>query len=1298
MAKAGMRRPAVKPRHPRARRLVIPGLAILFGSLAAPAAADIDVSPADVTVAPGAESPVLQLTVTNAVPSTGAVAIAVSGLPPGASTLPSPVTVQISRTGTASASFAVTTSPTTRAGTYVVTLSGPAALRVGSTSLRLTVPVSGVSVLPASVTVVAGASSTPLTIQVSNVGVPEVLFTASLPAAIVGRVTVEPHPVRVPIDRALRTGSGSFRLLTAAGTPAGTHLVVLRDATFGLSVSLALVVQPVAIVRPPPVIQTVTPGTLVAESLNVALRLTGVGFEAGAQLAASDPTLMFGPVRVLAGGVVETTVSVRSDAPPGVRQVTLVNPDGRRASARVVILPPDSLAAPLTVRTVAIVHPAPGRLLAMDEALRPRGLLAVAGTGTVVGTWQLDGVPFERFSAPARAGLPVEVQASMPVPRTALGEHRLQLAIETPQRLISAAVPVVLVTERESRLRLLAPRDGAVLARPPFAFGWSVVPGVESYEVELLGGDGRASRRLVTSVPRWEPSPGSLQPGVHRWRVRPVFPGGVRGEATESRRIAVLPAAVRLRIVPASTGGTSSLRWEGGTPGLLYRVELLRDEGGSPLFSALTTRPSYRLPGALGGRPQPIRARVTALAPGGVALGSSTPVQLPPSAPARLLVAARPPARILARRPAPSSSVSTAHPAIGAEWDVALPAGETTLVVDDVDVTAVARVTERGVEYGSLLPLAAGEHVVSLVLGDQIERWTFQVDSAAPAPAPEERKTPPPAWTSEGVPASTWADWAVSLEGTVMLVTGDLPDEQWTGRASLSGQLDIEGARGLVRAAGDLSASTSDAPGEGASRLENRNWLLTGGPRQGRFREEASVGYAPPNFLGGSELLSAGLARGGAQATLAGPAVELAFYETFDSDFAGVATGGFAPSQRLRAAGLTLGKPGGKLGLRLLGLRTEEDAGGFSAGGEGRVYGVLGTYQPRSAWTLLFEGARGEHRPSASGFGTPREGYALRMAVTGSTGGWGFRLNVRKTEADFVNPANRGLTPGGVSDRTGGDLEITRAIGRSLLRVAVRHLEGGSAAGLSSAAGRQDGGEAQLSLQLGAPVSLLLGGSLTATRSDGDSSLPLPATDQTDRTAQLQVSERLGAFSLIQSASYQLTDDWLDPTRRNEVASGGLSLAGPVGEHLSLFANATAMRVEGEPAYGRTDSLLVAVQPSLSLARVGLTALPYVSWNRTRNDLLATETESASYQLTVLWNPRLLRSLFSLQASADWTRVSAGDQPSQGFVARYTFGVTLRRGAGSRSLARPAAPPTPGRLPPGLSPGVPPPGPTGTIS
>src|SRR6185369_6892595 len=101
-----------------------------------------------------------------------------------------------------------------------------------------------------------------------------------------------------------------------------------------------------------------------------------------------------------------------------------------------------------------------------------------------IGSWQFDGVPFDRFLVNAAGGMPVEVRANMPVPTSFTGTHTLELVIETPRHVVSPAIEVIDAIDRVSRLTLLAPRDGAVIPNNQL-FRWSLVPNCTGFDVEI---------------------------------------------------------------------------------------------------------------------------------------------------------------------------------------------------------------------------------------------------------------------------------------------------------------------------------------------------------------------------------------------------------------------------------------------------------------------------------------------------------------------------------------------------------------------------------------------------------------------------------------------------------------------------------------------------------------------------------------------------------------------------------------------------------------------------------------------
>ncbi len=182
----------------------------------------------------------------------------------------------------------------------------------------------------------------------------------------------------------------------------------------------------------------------------------------------------------------------------------------------------------------------------------PRGALAVSGSGPLIVSWRLDGVVFDRSVVQARGGEPVAVTARAPIPRTSLGRHLLQLAVEGARELASEPVAVVQVAERAGGHRLLGPSDGRVVrsTQPPL-LSWTQVAGSSGYVVEVEAEDGRVVARWPARQARLRPAARDLErlgAGVLRWRARAKFAGGALGEPTPPRRLVLLPDAVRLEL------------------------------------------------------------------------------------------------------------------------------------------------------------------------------------------------------------------------------------------------------------------------------------------------------------------------------------------------------------------------------------------------------------------------------------------------------------------------------------------------------------------------------------------------------------------------------------------------------------------------------------------------------------------------------------------------------------------------------------------------------------------------------
>ncbi|MFH1176265.1 MAG: hypothetical protein V1750_02575 [Acidobacteriota bacterium] len=261
--------------------------------------------------------------------------------------------------------------------------------------------------------------------------------------------------------------------------------------------------------------------------------------------------IRFGPVQVLSRTLAITTVTVDKETRPGsytfyvTRSVNTAAPlPPGQFTLRVIA--GSSVLAPAAVTTVAVVHPLEGTLLAEDEQLYPRALLATTGTGTIAGYWELDGVPFERFVVSARAGLPVGVSARSPIPHLGVGGHLLTARVDLPQTVRSEPVRVVLVPPKGALLRLVSPAAGAASAADERGggpqFRWTPQPGAIAYEVLLSSrpGETPAMRRIRVREAAMTLAPetrAKLVGGPLWWSVRPIFPGEVAGKPAPWRRV-----------------------------------------------------------------------------------------------------------------------------------------------------------------------------------------------------------------------------------------------------------------------------------------------------------------------------------------------------------------------------------------------------------------------------------------------------------------------------------------------------------------------------------------------------------------------------------------------------------------------------------------------------------------------------------------------------------------------------------------------------------------------------------------
>lgn len=920
------------------------------------------------------------------------------------------------------------------------------------------------------------------------------------------------------------------RVRAATGAAAATYDAAFVGVAAGVAGPRRATLR-IAVRIEPPEITSASPPVLTAGTASVPMRLTGRRFQPGAVVTLSPPGPQVTATRVLSPTLAEIVVTTPPTVANGSYRIDLANPDGGRTEhgTTVVVCPPSSLATPLGVTTAAIVFPRPFASMSNESRLYPRALLATAGLGTIVGTWRLDGIPFDQFAVAASGGLPVEVTARVPVPLSFLGEHRLELVIEHPQRLATEPVPVIVSVESRSALEIFAPAEGDTAGDPAPWLRWSLVPGASGYEIEIAPASGARPKRIRLSASRWRPDARTLAElgeGRHRFRVAAVFPGEVRGEPTVWRSL-----IVRSRDAAApgelETRGARSAEWRSAGP--------------------------------------------------------------------------------------------------GPEWGYAFAA----LASDE----------------GSAAPTSGGD--------------------------PELHRD----WEAALVGSATETD----EEGHV---AGD------AGRIQLTTRGDLGSSSFQLKATGDVGARKDLDPSY-ASASESRNWQVEAAALRPGWREEARVGYSPPDFLDQSEFLAAGLARGGAMAKAATPLGAFSYYDTFFSSAVGATSGLVGLDQNLTGAGWEAPLDGSRALVRVFGLRATGGANPLWQGAEteAEAIGVFSRVTLGPGLTLLFEGARGTLDGPADGAGEGLEGYGFHLGASGVVGTFNYAFNLRKVDAELVNPANLGLTAGAVPDRFGGDLMLGRTLGTSTLSLELRRLESGSLADGGGAKVVEDAAALTLFAPLGGRVQLNLASNLTRTASDGDPRHLLPGTDRSMLGLSATLSESLGSFSLSQSLTWQDLADDVEPAFDQRVTGLALSASGSLGEALALTALLSGTRTEAAPPVGRSEIWLASLQPVARWSRAHLTFTPLVSVTRFDSSLAGT-IDTEQYQLIVDWAPGWWRSVASLQVAADWSRTAIEGEAAPAFHRRVVAGLALHWGLSRAQLQRAPLPPplpTPARDPRGLA-------------
>lgn len=555
--------------------------------------------------------------------------------------------------------------------------------------------------------------------------------------------------------------------------------------------------------------------------------------------------------------------------------------------------------------------------------------------------------------------------------------------------------------------------------------------------------------------------------------------------------------------------------------------------------------------------------------------------------------------------------------------------------------------------------LAAAKRVAQLASAAPQEQIGLAVQTSAPTPA---------------------ATTNYSFAPNVTLTNGT--GQHVNGRASLSGQGELAGGAAASKFTGDLSYGANFDPSRLAQ--ESHNWLLQGGHAPERNGGDVRLGYTSPDFTDSAEYLTSGMARIGVIGRARSKFGTFSYYQPVNTALHGVMSGN---QENLGIRSAAFATPDGrKAQLRFIGLEVEEPANleWGTPGSRVRTFGVLGRWDLSSRMALVAEIAQGKVEALDSSAGIPsRDGRALRLGVTGTVAGLSYGVNLRNTGANFVNPSNRGLTAGGVSDRLIGDLNLSRTFGRTSVNFTARRQEQGRSSESTLPDADQTGYNVSVSSSLGR-VMMNLGANTTADRGEADEFSFLPATRRDQSGFNATFSETFGRFNLSQSFNFQKMRDDINSMSDQDTSSVSLNASGSLITNLTMSASLSGTRTESAPELGTTDNWTLSLQPSILMPFASLSFQPVLSITRSSNDVMDNDSKNEALQAMLQWSPSWMGSFASAQFSASWNRSAYG--PSDPVTTRsYQGSLTMRLSKNKGMPLFPRTTPMPGAEVPAIA-------------
>ncbi len=1152
---------------------------------------------------------------------------------------------------------------------------------------------------------------------------------------------------------------------TDVATPASSSIDVFNPFAAGGGATSNLVTLSVS-AQPPPSLTSSAPGTVAQAASRIQMTLVGANFRPGATVVISPPLPSLSnsnghtratDVAVLSVAVVNSNlmtaiVSLSPAATLGLRAVDVLNIDGTSTAGSVTngggtsqpvqVQASDSLAAPLSVLNIGLTLPRDGTVVAQGEELNASAVLGGTGTGTVIGQWVWDGNVVEQFSASIVAGQRTTIQTRQSLPTWFLGTHTLQLRMVEPNQLGTRPIVVAVTPAGWQLQQLILPGNGAAYtADNPPRLLWAPVPGAAKYQVAF------SSEPYLSKIEAWfdvvdnrwdVPSDiwKNLSGGQLYWTVRAIETSGAPRKPLPLRSIyrAASDGLAPSHPTPGKTAaGNTLLEWQPVLPFGYYFVTISADSAGLQVIRQyLTSNPRVDLraadnhltPGTtyywqvvallpngnplLSGAPQSFVAERTPKAslandPHLVRLASlGAPAALP--APPDLA------AQIAGRTPTPNSTISELQPAISASFASAVNPADISLMVDDVDITSLAQVTELKIAFTPPLALAGGDHNVNLTVGSEALAWKFTESAPAAAPAAPTAPSLQPGTDAEAAPKTsgnmpTPASMALvhaskpatpgaaaktrpSEEGQISTTTqwtsGENPPD--TNVFSVSQRFTYQEGRWHIDANGSGLLSTTFFPElNRTSQGRVNDYIVQLGYKGEKWSANLRFGIVSPVLYTDAQFVTAATPRQGAEASLTTPAGTFAYYANTNDEALG---GGAGINFHQQIMGASWQAPLPKWAtFRLMWLSASDigaptqvsyDSMGnpiitpnpVATASRGDVYGGLLNIHLTPKWLWSSEYAFSRDNPNKDDPTSRTEfGRAWRTGISGQQGKTNVNVSYRDVGPNFANPANPSLTQSSQPDLRGVDSAISETTKAGTFGLTYTFLQNNVHPTTADELLMNSFNETW-SKQLDIKTNLVVGArqSLTTTGTVPAALEGLPpaqtgAADQRDVSGNISLTRQIGTLSMTAGGTRDWNRDNLTPA--NDTITSSLNLGTNLVTkgifQLNSQASVNWVAADGFTV-GTTRNITVYVQPAFVWKKPALQVSPLITITKGRtllaNGTLTSDILTGQYGGRITWTmPGALKwSTLSAQGSYNQNKnvIMGLNQPSTQLLVLWT--------------------------------------------